>query len=109
MNSKTGKYFLRINFILPGLGQLHLSGEGPGDEVPQCLVHQGFVLHGTPGPGTDPGPTERTAQGGLRHVVLEAGETEDVAAGHLDRLQEDVETDGADDVPQVHHGASPLG
>ena len=69
--------------------------KGPGDEVPKVLVNKSFAPDGTPGPGTDSSPAQRAAQGGLLHVLLEAGETEDVVAGHLDWLEEDAHADGA--------------
>ena len=45
-----------------------------------------------------PLPAERAGEGGLADGIVEAGEAEDVTAGHLDRLHVQAQTDRTDDV-----------
>ena len=45
-----------------------------------------------------PLPAERTGEGGLADVVVEAGKAENVTAGHLDRLHVQAQTDRTDHV-----------
>ena len=71
------------------------------DEGPELLVHQSFVFRGLPAPGADPRPAQRTGERGQDHVVVEAGETEDVTTWHLDWVEVEPETDGTHGITQL--------